>query len=571
MTLLCRLRQKLHMDDPAQRRREINWLWNLMCRQYKAIARIALLSLAGTVLGLGGNIASKYLIDSITALDLSGVYRFAAMFLLMVPGSIILNGLSAHTGAKLRIRSKNNLQKVMFNRILNARWESLEPYRNGELLNLLNMDVGAVSEASITFLPSLLSTVLRFVGTAVIMLYFDPWMAMIALAGIPVMILLSGCFTQKMRSYDLIMKELNGEVMSFQTDSFRNLTSIKAFALTDYFSEELDKLQQSYEHTYLDANTFHLGMNAGISLAGMAVTGAGMCYGVYQLWLGNISYGSLIMLLQLAGSLRSSFSALLSQGRRAISIGNSLGRLMALEALPEEDLKIPEGLSGRKVTILLDQVSFSYQNGSELLHSFDFRADPGDVIAVTGPSGEGKTTLLRLLLGLVGSQTGSATILDGDGNVYPLCAGTRRLFSYVPQGNSMIAGTIGENLRLLCPEATDDELWNALRICCVDEFVRQLPEQLNHSVGVGGQGLSEGQAQRIAIARSLLRRAPVLLLDEATSALDEATERSLLDNLRQDTTMRTCILVTHRQTGLEYCNRVYEIAQGHVTEVTDGV
>lgn len=571
MTFFQWLRKKLHIPNLNQRKAEILWLWKRICHQRRAFAQISLLSITGIVLSLAGNITGKYLIDSITGQNLVGVFRFGGLFLLLFPAGFILNALASRIGSKLRILGKNDLQKTIFNRILNAKWETLEPYRNGDLLNLLNADVATASDASITFLPSFLSTLLRFFGTVLIMLHFEPVMALIALAGIPVVMLLSRGMARKMRDYDLTLKEMNGEVMSFQTDSFRNLISIKAFALTEHFTGELDKLQQNYASTYLAANRFHLDMNAGLSLAGMAVTGAGMLYGVHQLWLGYISYGTLTMLLQLASSLRGTFSALVSHGRHAISISNSIGRLMALEALPMEDSKIPDGLNCQSVSISLNQASFSYQNGKELLHTFNFSADPGDVIAVTGPSGEGKTTLLRLLLGLVESHSGTATVLDSSGNEYSLNAGTRLLFSYVPQGNSTIAGTIAQNLRILRPDATEEELWEVLRICCADEFVRQLPHQLDQPVGVGGQGLSEGQAQRIAIARSLLRRAPVLLLDEATSALDSDTERRLLDNLHRDADSRICILVTHRQTAAEYCSRTYEIANGYVTEVTDGM
>ena len=570
MSFLHRIKQQLHMDDPQQRKRELLWLLGQFNQQRKALILISILSLAGICMGLASNVASKYLIDSITAFQASGVLFCGCLFAALILGSLILGSVSGHLTAKLRIRAKNTLQKDIFSRILTSRWESLEPYRSGELLNLLNADVGTVADASVSFLPGFLGTLVRFAGTFAIMLYFEPVMALIALTAIPVLVLLSGKLTRKMRRYDLTMKEMNGDVMSFQTESFRNLTSIKAFALTDHFTGELDKLQQSYEQTYLDATGFHLGMNVVLSLAGMTVTALGMCYGVYQLWLGNISYGSMTMLLSLAGSLRNAFSALLSQAKHAISITNSAGRLMALEELPTEDIQIPDNLSEEGISLALEQVSFSYQNGSALLYPFDFHAAPGDVIAITGPSGEGKTTLLRLLLGLVAPQHGSASILDAQGRSYPLNAGTRHLFSYVPQGNSIFAGTIAQNLRFLCPEATDAQLWSALEAACAADFVRALPLQLDQMIGTGGQGLSEGQAQRLAIARALLRKAPILLLDEATSALDSQTEQKLLENLRAGNWVRTCILVTHRSASAAFCNRSYEILQGRVAEVDHG-
>lgn len=570
MSFLHRIKRQLHMDDPQQRKRELFWLLGHFKQQRKALILISFLNLMGICMSLGGNISSKYLIDSITGFQASGVVFWGCLFASLIVGSLILSSVSGHLTAKLRIRAMNTLRKDIFSHILASRWESLEPYRSGELLNLLNSDVGTVADASVNFLPSFLGTVVRFAGTFAIMLYFEPVMALIALFAIPVLMLLSGDLTRKMRRYDLTMKEMNGNVMSFQSESFRNLTSIKAFALTDLFTDELDKLQHSYERTYLDATGFHLGMNILLSLVGMTVTALGMCYGVYQLWLGNISYGSMTMLLSLAGTLRSSFSAMFSQVKHAISITNSAGRLMALEALPTEDTQIPENLSEEDVFLVLEQVSFAYQNGNVLLYPFDFHAAPGDVIAITGPSGEGKTTLLRLLLGLVSPQSGKASILDAHNRSYPLNAGTRYLFSYVPQGNSIFTGTVAQNLRFLCPDATDAQLWAALDTVCAGNFVRELPLQLDQLIGPGGQGLSEGQAQRLAIARALLRKAPILLLDEATSALDSQTEQKLLENLRTGNWVRTCILVTHRSASAAFCSRNYNILQGRVAEVDHG-
>ena len=191
------------------------------------------------------------------------------------------------------------------------------------------------------------------------------------------------------------------------------------------------------------------------------------------------------------------------------------------------------------------------------------------MIAITGPSGDGKTTLLRLLLGLVEPDEGTAALVGKNGQRYSISAGTRQIFAYVPQGNSVFSGTIAENLRLARPDATDEELKEMLKIACAWEFVSQLPEGLQHRLGAGGRGISEGQAQRLAIARALLRRAPILLLDEATSGLDIATERQLLENLRGCGLLQTCILVTHRPESTRFCSRIYEIHHRQVTEVTE--
>ena len=567
MDLRQQLKQ-LHTDDPRQRKRELAWLWSRIKQHRNAVVLISIMSLSGILLGLGSSVASKQLIDSITGFHLQGTVTSAALFAAMLLGSIVLGSLSAHRTAKLRINAKNDLQQKVFRKVMDSTWESLEGMRSGDLLNLFGADVNTVSDGTISFLPSLLGNLLRIAGTLGIMCYYEPVMAVIALLGVPVTFVMSRVLSRKMRQYSLQMKEMTSDVLSFQEDSLRNLTSIKAFSVTELFSQELDRLQQRHRQAYLDANAFQLGMSAAVSLAGMAITAIGFCYGVYRLWQGAITYGALTMLLQLANTLRSAFSGLVSLVQSGMMLTTSAGRLMAVEELPAESTDHPDVLADKSLSICLEQVSFAYQDGAVVLHPFDFHAEPGDVIAVTGPSGEGKTTLLRLLLGLVEPKSGTARLSGKE--EYSLSAGTRQAFAYVPQGNSIFAGTVAQNLRLFCPDATDDALRRALDAACALEFVEQLPGKLEHPLGAGGQGLSEGQAQRLAIARALLRGAPILLLDEATSALDVATEQRILDNLRGQDWARTCILVTHRPASAAICSRGYEIHDGFVTEVRYG-
>ena len=219
--------------------------------------------------------------------------------------------------------------------------------------------------------------------------------------------------------------------------------------------------------------------------------------------------------------------------------------------------------------VRMKDVNFSYTEGNRVITDSAFRAEPGEIVALVGPSGEGKTTMIRLILGLIRPEEGEVRLCAADGQEIEMNAETRHLFAYVPQGNTILSGTIAENMRMVKEEATDEEIIEALKISCAWDFVEKLPDQINSSVGERGRGLSEGQAQRIAIARAVLRDAPILLMDEATSALDVATERMVLKNIVQKHPNKTCIVTTHRPSVLNLCQRVYRVMETRVTELSE--
>lgn len=565
------IQRKLNMENPQQVKQECKWLWAKMKKHFRSILAVGAFTFLGTVMGLASSIASKYLIDAVTGHGTDKIAGAAVWMGAMILGGLVLQAFSSHVGARVHVRVRNQMQHKTYGRILRAAWESIDNYRSGDLLSRLNSDISTVADGIISFGPELLATVVRFVGAFAIMLYFDPIMALIALAGAPVTVLASHYLMKRLRHHNLTMKERNSEVMSFQEDSLRNLTSIKAFAAVDRYRREMGRVQDQYADAYLSFNSFRIAMSTLLSLMGMIVTVACFGWGVYQLWTGRITYGSMTMFLALAEVLRGSFSALLSLAQQGISITTSAGRIMAVEELPRENDQISEGLEQETgVDIALRQVEFHYQNGDVLLHPFDFYACDGDAVAITGPSGEGKTTLLRILLGLVEPCAGMAELVGSTGRRYTINAGTRCVFAYVPQQNSIFNGTVAHNLRIVAPDATESEMEQALKAACAWEFVQKFPEGLHHHLHTGGGGISEGQAQRLAIARALLRKAPVLLLDEATSGLDPATEQRLMENLRRSGMVRTCILVTHRPGSAEFCNRAYEIQDGQISEVFHG-
>jgi len=572
LNIYGKLKNKLYKnEDPQQVKKELFWLFKKICQYKKMIFIVGLLGMITTVMSLISSIATKFLIDAVTGFG-SEITLAAVLMVSMMLGGLLLQAVSSRVGASVHIKVRNEIQHKTFGKILRATWEMLEPYRSGDILQRLNSDVNIVTDGVISFLPGFITSFVRFLGAFVIMLYYDPIMALIALIGAPVTLLLSKILMSKLREHNLNMKKLTGDVMSFQEDSYRNLTSIKAFSATERYENEMQKLQDEYKGAYLSFNSFQISMSSLLSMVSMAVTVACFGWGAYQLWNGKITYGSMTMFLQLASTLRSSFSQLVSLMQQVISVTTSAGRVIAVEELPSEDTDIPEGFKEEKsCSILLKDVNFRYKNGETVLNNFDFYANPGDQIAITGPSGEGKTTLLRIILGLVEPCEGEASFIGESGNKYKITAGTRYALSYVPQGNSIFAGTVEENLSIIAPDATESELINALKISCAWDFVDKFPKKLKHNLGAGGRGISEGQAQRIAIARAILKKAPILLLDEATSGLDGETEKQLLDNLRNCGLINTCILVTHRTNSAEFCNRAYEIRQGSVKEVEYGI
>ena len=315
---------------------------------------------------------------------------------------------------------------------------------------------------------------------------------------------------------------------------------------------------------------FNIKTNIALSLLGMVVQYASFGWGVYRLWSGHITYGEMTLFLSQGGKLSSAFNSLVGYIPHVLNSSVSAGRVLELVKLPREIHHEQESNQLREkmdqgFTVVLKDVFFRYVEDKTVLKESNFVAKPNEIVAIVGPSGEGKTTMLRLFLGLILPEKGSASLRDSEGKEVPMNADTRQFFSYVPQGNTIFSGTIADNLRLIKQDATDEEIIEALKIACAWDFVEKLPLGINSPVGEKGRGLSEGQAQRIAIARAVLRDAPIMLLDEATSALDVETERKVLRSIIQKKPNKTCIVATHRPSVLTMCQRVYRVMDTKLT------
>lgn len=553
---------------------ETKWMYQYAKRYKIAILFYILLGVVGTGMSLGGSVASKYLIDAVTGVDKRNIGYIVFLIIAMAILGVIIKAVSSRITAKISVKVNNEIQREVYDKIMTTDWLSMTKFHSGDLLNRLNSDVGTVSNSVLGWVPSLITKLAQFLGALGIILYYDPTMAALALLSAPVMLIFSKMLMTKMRFYNKKTREVSSDVMAFNEESFQNIQSIKSFDLIGLFSRRLIDMQEKYKDVYMDYNKFSIYTSSFMSLVGMMVSYSCFGWGVYRLWSGAITYGTMTLFLQLSGSLTGTFSALVGLVPSAISATTSAGRLMAFFDLPHEEkiddekVKLVEkGGLDKGLSVKLEDVMYNYDENKVVFEEAYVEANPGEIVALVGPSGEGKTTMVRLLLGLINAKKGKAVVRDAFGVECKISANTRRFFAYVPQGNTIFSGTIGDNMRMVKENATDDEIVEALKAACAWDFVKQLPEGLESKVGERGGGFSEGQAQRLSIARALLRRSPILLLDEATSALDVYTEREVLRNIMDMGYARTCIVTTHRPSVLSMCDRVYKIDRGSVAEI----
>ena len=549
------------------------WIFSYSARYKGAIAFYVILGIFSTSMGLVSSIASKYMIDIITGYETSKLW---VMILIMVGStvfSLAFSSIISRISTKLSIDINNDIQADIFDKIVDADWLSLNKYSNGDILNRFNGDIGTVSSNAISWLPTIIIAVYNFVATFFVIMHYDWIMAVIALGSAPVMLLMSRFMIKKQRDYSKKVREMSSQLMTFEVEAFYNFDTIKSFGVAPHYSKKMRWWQGKFRDISLKYNLFSIKTNIFMSILGTVVQFAAFGYCLFRLWTNDITYGTMTLFLQQRSNLSSAFNSVVSIIPAFLNSSVSAHRIRELVELPKE-VHIPEsGEMDRYIDdgfeVRMDDVNFSYVEGTRVITDSAFRAKPGEIVALVGPSGEGKTTMIRLILGLIRPEDGGVKLRASGGQEIEMNAETRHLFAYVPQGNTILSGTIAENMRMVKEDATDEEIVEALKVACAWDFVEKLPQQINNSVGERGRGLSEGQAQRIAIARAVLRDAPILLLDEATSALDVTTERTVLRNIVKQHPNKTCIVTTHRPSVLNLCQRVYRVMETHVTELNE--
>ena len=536
----------------------LRWLWHTS-RHFRLQATLnALIAILSVGLDFAFIAATKMAIDTATGRSERPLHLAAAILIAIIGSQITIGFARKWIVAILGVKAQNRMQHDLFSRLMQSQWTGQEKRHSGDTLNRLERDVRDVASVLTETLPQTLGVIARLVGAFLYLYSMDAMLACIVLVIVPLFALLSRIYVNRMRKLTRQIRQTDSRIQSILTESVQHrmvlLTHERTRTMAQKLASAQSMLQAQVRHRTLYSSSSATLLSAGFAI-GYLVT---FLWGAHRLQEGAITYGMMLAFIQLVGQIQNPFREMTRFVPILISSLTAAERLIELEDTPQE----VEGAPLRFPTcagIRLHDVSFAYDNRQRpVISHLTYTFPPGSITAILGETGAGKTTLFRLILALLKPDEGRIEIFTSH-DASPVSPLTRCNMVYVPQGNTLFSGTLRENLLLGNPHATEEEMWKALSMACAD-FVLQQPEGLDTLCGEQGMGMSEGQAQRIAIARALLHHGSILLLDEASSALDTDTEQRLIHNLMAaHDGSQTIIFITHRPAIVQHCHNVLHL------------
>ncbi|MBO4941094.1 MAG: ABC transporter ATP-binding protein [Clostridia bacterium] len=534
----------------------LKWLYRHSRARLFSIFLLSVLRCTLTILGVIFALTSRHVIDAAVSKDFDG-FLFAAaklvvIILMQVGIRLFGQSIEAHVGARLN----NSLRGKVFSKLLGKDYSAVASYHTGDLMTRLNNDIAVISKGVLTLIPSVLALVAGLCYALYSLTILDRGFAFIFLFGGIILLLVIGAFRKVLKRTHKRIQETEAKVRSFFQETLGSLLMIKVFGIENKIAEKGDVLQEENYRAQMKRRNITLVSSSGLSVIFSAGSLYALVWSAYRLFLGTISFGTLTAIIQLVNQVQAPFAGLSGVVPQYYSILASAERVIELDNLPDEK-ENGEVLDARESyeslqRLCFENISFGYGKTS-VFEDASLSIDKGEFAVIGGISGIGKSTLIKLLLGVYAPTQGRIYLDLGEERVV---AGkrTRPLFSYVPQGNLLLSGTIRDAISMVRSDASDDEIMRAAEVACAAEFIRQLPDGLDTFLGEKGAGLSEGQIQRLAVSRAILSDAPIILLDEATSALDEETEERLLKNIK-NLKSKTCLIISHKRAAFEICNK----------------
>lgn len=528
----------------------IRWLFYYSRPYSGRIILMMLINMLNTVATLAMVQVSKVIIDQATLGN--EFINFIVVYIIMMVAMLLLDVGAGLWATILNEKFSFGIRKQIYEKIIHSHWMSVKKFHTGDLMTRLTSDASTVADGIINTIPGILQLVIELILVFCTLYMYSPLLACLGLVVAPVAALSSWWLGRKLKKLQVKVQESEAQYRSFIQESLANLLIVKSFANEDYAAERLTELREERFYWVFRRVKMGAASSATISLTFQLGYIAAFCYGAMQIAEKAITYGTMSVFLTLVNRVQAPIIGLSQQIPRVVSILASAGRIMELQEIPLEE-KEDENITVGRIGVRMKDVSFGYTE-EKVLQNVNLEITPGEIVAIVGKSGIGKTTLIRLMMSFMNEMQGEISFYNEKGETEFANASTREFISYVPQGNTLFSGTIRENIRMGNLDATEEEMVEALKLASGYEFVMNLPNGIDTVIGERGHGLSEGQAQRIAIARALVRKAPFLILDEATSALDETTELAVLEGLKQLNPSPTCLIITHRRSILPYCD-----------------
>jgi len=529
----------------------------------KRIPVLCVLTAAGVgqaLLGVAFALGTRGVIDSAISGIAADFWRACLTQALIIAGILLCLTLSRHLKEQIAADLDRDWKRDLLHGLLHGDYQSVSAYHSGELVNRLNNDVRVVDDGLTATLPNAAAMFTKLVAAAVVLVSMEPWFALIVIAAGVLVVIATAIMRRNLKGLHKLVSEFDGKVSGFIQETLEKLLMVQAMDVSDEMEYRADTLMKERRRIQRKRKNASLFANTSVSVLSYGAGFVALVWCSFGLLNGSMTFGSLTAVTQLVGQLQGPFVNLSGVIPNYIAMTAAAERLMELDAISGTDdtgTEIAENLYRDMTAIGAEELNFSYDRET-ILNDVSFRLPKGSFVAVTGPSGIGKSTLLKLMLGIFRADEGKLYVECGSERK-PLDRSTRKLFAYVPQGNLLISGSLRDNLTITNPNASEEKLRNAVYISGMDEYLALLPDGLDTVIAENGAGLSEGQAQRLAIARAILSEAPILLLDEITSSLDADTERMVLERIcaLQD---RTCIAVTHRPAALALADLQLEVS-----------
>lgn len=539
----------------------LKWLFKNSKSQLSAMFFLILARCSITILGVVFALSSKSVIDSAVSRDLSGLVHSSSVLFAIILIQILLRFFGQNIETKMNARLQIQFKSRLFTSLIKKDYTSITAYHSGDLLTRLNSDIGIISNGILSLIPSTLALFAGLVYALYALIRLDKNFAFIFLFGGILILAIISAFRTISKKMHKDVQEAESVIRSFFQECLESILMIKVFRLEETIDSRANTLQEKSYTAQMKRKNFFILASSGLNLVFSLGSLYALIWGSFHIYEGTMTFGVLTAILQLVNQIQGPFASLSGIISQYYAILASTDRVIELENLPDEDSSLPE-LNPAETYENLDSICFediSFRYGREIIFdNASLNIQKGDFVAISGLSGIGKSTLIKLLLGVITPEKGRIFLKLSDEEIN-ISKSSRQLFSYVPQGNLLLSGTIRETVSLVAPDATDEEIMAAAETSCASEFINQLPEGLDTYIGERGFGLSEGQNQRLAITRALLSDAPILLLDESTSALDEETEERLLKNLREMKN-KTCVIISHKKAALSICNKHISIS-----------